>query len=277
LILPMPAIQPARLKIQTARMAENFSSPDLFVRSLHELLDFYSDRTYRPGQAGEPPPLLKAYNVPPPVLRQILKELNPYVLQDRSATLGLCRQLWDENIYEFRTLAVSLLGQVASEPPEAIFDLVKVWALPSTEMRLLTALFTTGLARVRNDLPEVYIRQARRWLAASTVFTKQLGLLALLPMLDEPRYDNLPVFFRLISPLVRTAPLPLRPDLLEIIQRLARRSPQEAAFFLRQNLAIKTDNPGTAWLARNSLDSFPPEIQVNLRAVLRETRAVQGE
>jgi hypothetical protein len=273
----MPAIQPARLKIQTARLAENFFSPEVFVRSLHELLDDYSDRTYRPGQAGEPPPLLKAYNVPAPVLRQILKELNPYVFQDRSVALRICELLWQEPIYEFRQLAISLVGQVPPDPPEEIFNLVRGWAVPSTEMRLLSMLFSTGLARVRRERPQVYLRQIQRWLASSLNFTKQLGLQALLPLLAEPGFANLPVLFRMLAPLVRAAPTPLRADLLEIIQRLAQLSPKEAAFFLRQNLTVKTDNPGTAWLARHSLASFPPEIQANLRAVLREARNTPGE
>jgi hypothetical protein len=260
------------LKIQTARLAETFSSPDVFVRGLHELLDEYSDRTYRPGQAGEPPPLLKAYNVPPPVLRQVLKELSPYGFQDRIAILGLCRRLWNEPIYEFRQLAISLLSQVAPDPPEDIFELVKAWAVPSTELRLLSALFTKGLTRVRKEQPEHYLRQVQRWLASSSIFKKQLGLQSLLPLLAEPGFDNLPVLFRMLAPLVRSAPLPLRPDLLEIVQWLARRSPKEAAFFLRQNLAVVTDNPGTAWLARHSLGFFPPDIQANLRNALREAR-----
>jgi hypothetical protein len=268
----MPAIQPARLKIQTARLAEDFSNPDVFVRSFHELLDHYSDRSYRPGQSGEPPPLLKAYNVPPPVLRHVLKELGPAILQDRSGTLDLSKRLWEEPFYEFRNLAISLVGQVTPGPPEDILKLVEAWAIPSTELRLLKALLVTGLARVRREFPQVYLRQVNQWLVSGRIFTQQLGLQALVPLLAEPGFENLPVLFRMLAPLVRSAPTPLRPDLLDIMQKLARRSPKEAAFFLRQNLALKTDNPGTAWLARQSLSSFPPEIQANLRSALREAR-----
>lgn len=267
----MPAIQPARLKIQTARLAEDFSDPSVFVRSLHGLLDHYADRTYRAGQAGEPPPLLKAYHVPPPVLRQILKELTPAILQDRPGVLTLSKWLWDEPVFEFRSLAIALIGQVTPEPPEEILDLVETWAIPSTELRLLKSIFATGLSRVRREFPQVYLRQAGRWLASERTFNRQLGLQALVPLLAEAEFENLPVVFRMLAPLVRAAPVPLHPDLLDIIQQLARHSPKETAFFLRQNLEIKTDNPGTAWLARHSLSSFPPEIQASLRSALRET------
>jgi hypothetical protein len=60
----MPAIQPARLRQQAALMVEHFDQPAAFVRSLHHLLEYYADRAHRPGQAGKPPALLAAYNVP---------------------------------------------------------------------------------------------------------------------------------------------------------------------------------------------------------------------
>jgi hypothetical protein len=268
----MPAIQPARLKIQTAELAESFPVPARFLRSLHDLLGYYSDRAYRPGQTGEPPPLLKAYNVPPPVLREILKALVPSIQQDRSGALDLCRHLWDEPNYEFRHLAISVLGQVFPEPPDDLLVLVEAWANPKTELRLINAIFNTGLGQVRSSFPELYLQRVGRWLVSQELFRQQLGLQALLPLLADLDFDNLPVIFRMLAPLVRSAPLQLRPDLLEIIQQLARRSPKEAAFFLRQNLSVKTDNPGTAWLARKSLDSFPIDIQANLRAALREAR-----
>jgi len=44
------------------------------------------------------------------------------------------------------------------------------------------------------------------------------------------------------------------------------------AYFLRQNLTIKQDNPGTTWLTRNSLDYFPAEVRASLRAALRDAR-----
>jgi hypothetical protein len=75
----MPAIHPARLKIQAAQLVERFSTPHSFVSRLHDLLDFYANRAYRPGQSGEPHPLLTAYNVPRPVLHQVERELIPRV------------------------------------------------------------------------------------------------------------------------------------------------------------------------------------------------------
>ena len=268
----MPAIQLGRLKNQSAQLAERFNDPANFRRGFHELLDFYADRAYRPGQAGEPPPLLPSYNVSQPVLRQILKDLIPQAANDPSAGLRLCDVLWQEAYLEFRWLAAALLGQLPPDPPESILERIEAWATPSTEARLVDALLALGLARLRAEKPGRAQVEIQAWLVSPDQFTQQLGLQALTYLLDEPGYDNLPEVYRMITPLVRAAPSALRPDLLNVLRKLATISPRETAYFLRQNLAIRQDNPGTAWLARNCLASFPPEIQSNLRSAIREAK-----
>ncbi len=265
----MPAINPARLRIQSAELAELFDRPAAFVHALHELLELYADRTRRPGLTGAPPPLLEAYKVPTPVLRRILIELDPLIQQDQQAGFDLCDALWSESYLEFRSLAASLLGKLNPENPEPILERVVRWTGPKTESRLIELLLTAGLSRMREQLPERYLQQLEAWLVSEDVFTRQLGLRALHASLQAQPVHNLPVLFRLLGLLVREAPGQLRPDLLAVLRDLAARSPQETAYFLRQNLMIKSDNPGTAWLIRNSLRSFPPDQQVSLRAALR--------
>src|SRR3989304_215281 len=104
----MPAIQLARLKIQSAQLSEDFVRPDKFVRGLRDLLELYADRTRRSGQFGEPAPLLPAFKVPAPVLRQVLKDLAPMATGDPQGGLALCEALWAEPFLEFRLLAAYL-------------------------------------------------------------------------------------------------------------------------------------------------------------------------
>lgn len=266
----MPAIQPARLKIQAAQLAERFIDPDRFTSGLREILYFYADRAYRPGKAGDPPPLLEAYNVPTPVLRQISKEIAGPISTNRAAALALSDALWSEPVLEFRLLAAFTLGQISVQPLEDILGRVNAWAKPSTERRLIRALIDDGLVSVRTALPEEYLNQVELWLSADQSFYRQLGLQALTPLLSMAEFENLPLVMRLITPLVRAAPPGLRPDLLAVIEIMAARSPKETAFFLRNNLAIKDDNPGTAWLARQSLNFFPADTRTALRTALRE-------
>ena len=87
-------------------------------------------------------------------------------------------------------------------------------------------------------------------------------------MADDPAFENLPAFFRLIHPLVRSAPGMLRPNLLDVISKLAHRSPTETAYFLRQTMLLP-NSPDTPWLIRQSLSQFPPGIEKSLRAAVR--------
>lgn len=245
----MPAIHPARLKLHVAQLAEDCRQPEAFVRNLHSLLDHYADRTYRPGQAGEPHPLLPAYNVPPPVLRQLAQALAPLAEEDPPAALALCDALWAEAYLELRLLAAMLLGRIPASHTGAWLDRLERWVRSGAEDQLLDALLSQGLARLRKDDPNRVVKLAEGWLAAPEVAMQTAGLRTLLALLAGQEQEVVPAVFRLITPFVRVAPQPLRPDLLAVLRRLAHLSPRETAHFMQQNLSAP-DNPDTAWLLR---------------------------
>jgi hypothetical protein len=264
----MPAIQPARLRQQAALVVQSFAEPPVFIRSLHHLFEFYADRAKRPGMVGEPQPLLAAYHLRPPVLRQILLELTPLAQQSPQAALTLADALWEQPYVEFRTLAASLLGLVPALSPDLIFSRLETWIDLSTESQLVEALLEQGLARIRKEQMDFLLMKIADWLASPDGFHQRLGLRALLPIIADPAFDNLPISFRLITPFVRSAPSSVRPALLNVLAALAHRSPMETAFFLRESLTM-SDSPDVPWMIRQSLHQFPSEIQQNLRAAMR--------
>jgi hypothetical protein len=264
----MPAIQPARLRQQAALLAaEHFSEPAALVRSLHHLLEFYADRTHRPGKSGEPAPLLAAYNVRPPVLRQVLLELSRRADELPRQALDLCDAFWQQPFVEFRILAASLLGAIPTQPPEPVLARAVGWIHDNRDPRLERAVLNEGLARMRRENSAVLLALAEDWLAGELP-DQRLGLRLLLPLANGLEFENLPVFFRLIQAFVRAAPPALRLELLELLDALARRSPSETAFFLRQCVETSS-NPDTARLVRQSLPGFPEIVQENLKKALR--------
>jgi hypothetical protein len=272
----MPAIQPARLRQQSAALAEHFKNPIAYVRSMHYLLDFYSDRAVRPGRSGRPGPLIQAYNVRPPVLRMLLQELLPMAEQDVQAALDLCDALWAETYLEFRQLAAMLLGQISPDwgaaggvnVSSAITGRLQHWIIPSLELYLIELLLSTGVERLHRQRPQAVLGLIQSWLEQQKVFYQQLGLHALLPLIRDPNFENLPVFFRMIQPYCRVVSPALRPDILDVVATLAKRSPQETAYFLRQ-LLTHPEAPDTPWLIRQSLAAFPPELAESLRQAVR--------
>ena len=268
----MPAIQLARLKIQAAQLAEHFTDPPAFGRALDNLLDDYADHVRRAGQSGTPPPLLPAYHVPPPVLRQVMKELTPRAIALPEAALLLCDRLWSEPKLEFRLLAALLLGCVPPQPPRRIFEKVESWVEPEVEDRLLRALASSALTRARQEFSEVFSSQLEIWLSAPTLSVQRLGLLALLPLVNDASFGNIPLLYRWLTPLTRAVPLPLREDLVEVLQALAQRSPRETVHFFQQVLSMP-DNPDTAWLMRKTMTVLPKQWQTSLHEALKEAAA----
>ena len=162
----MPAISPARLKIQTAQLADVFSEPAACVRYLHNILDQYADRTYRHGQSGEPLPLIQAYRVKTPVLKQIILELSPLAATEPQQALALCDALWEQPVLEFRLLAADLLGQIPPFPPEPIINRILVWIQKGTEARLIETIIAKGMIRLTKENLPIVINLAENWISA---------------------------------------------------------------------------------------------------------------
>ncbi len=137
----MPAIQLGRLKVEAAQLANQYNQPTLFTRQLNNLFDFYADRAHRPGQSGEPHPLLKAYKVPTPVLREILKALSPHIEREPEAGFRLADALWAQPFWECRLVATSILGMLPVDPCEPLLDRLQNWALTEKENRLIDVRF----------------------------------------------------------------------------------------------------------------------------------------
>jgi len=251
-------------------LAEHFNDPPAFVRSLHHLLDYYAERTSHSGQSGTPAPLLTAYKVRPPVLRMLLRELIPKVEDNPEEGLVMCDALWQEPVLEFRSLATMLLGQIPPACHNQIINRVKGWIKPELENFLIDELLTNGLMRIRKGEPQSIFYLIENWLGSENVFEKQLGLRALLPVIYDPDYENLPAYYRLINPLTRKIHPALRNDMVDVLIALAKRSPKETAYFLRQSLEISSGRD-TSLLVRQTLPAFPTETQESLRSALRET------
>jgi hypothetical protein len=263
----MPAIQPARLRQQAAMLVEHFDQPAAFVRSLHHLLEYYADRAHRPGQAGKPAALLSAYNVPSPVIRQVLLELTTWASETPAAALALCDALWAQPYIEFRQIAAGLLSRLDPPPVDGVLQRAQTWLVPNLELRQVDLVMEQGLVGLRQAAPERVLDLAVSWLQEDSPASQRLAFRLLLAWSKEPQVNNLPAFFRLIQPHCRKVSASLRPDLVELLEALARRSPHETVYFLIQNLQA-ADNPDTAWLSRQILRELPEDARQSMRAAL---------
>ena len=265
----MPAISPARLKLQTAALASIFDQPEAFMVQLLNLLDHYADWTQRPGQSGVLNPLTPSNNVPLPVIRQIITAIQAKAEKDTEGTLRLVDILWAQPTLECRIIAALLLGKIKEKPSLVIIDRINTWLSNTSDDAMVRIVLQSGLAQVRQNEPQAVLKLAQQWLGSKQVNSQKYGLIALDTLASDPSFDNLPVIFLMITPFFRKIPVELRAILVDFINSLARRSPQETTYLLQENL-LANDNPDTAWLIRHLLTASTKETEVQYKTELPE-------
>ena len=263
----MPAVSIARLRAEVAGLSDLFARPAEFLTGLHQLLDFYADRVYRAGQAIPPAPLIPTYHTPPLVIQQLQRELRARCVQDPAAGLALADFLWTDPYIEVRKLAVFLLGQAPPKPVQPVLERIQAWARPQEPADILKLLLAEGTVRLRRELPETWLETIQTWVNDPSPGTQFLGIQALVPLVEDRQFANFPPVFRMISPFLFSPQAFLLPGLQDILEALARRSPIETAFYLRQILGSPTP-PATIRIVRRLMPIFDAGTQDNLRKML---------
>lgn len=265
----MPAIDLARLKKQTARLADLFDQPSAFLREVREILEFYVNRSLR-SQGVAPSSVLPTYRTPTVVLRQMETELGPIAEKRPIPALELADALWDEGWLETRLLAAILLGRIPPQE-ERLLARLTAWTQAVRDPSVRAALLTTSLTRLRKETPDLFLVLVKEWLHPARQRMWSNGVQALVPLISSPDFDNLPPIFEVVEPILKSSPATLQFDLQELIIALFEASPDETTYFIQQILKeTKSRLPAVA--LRRMSPELPPELQASLREMLRRTK-----
>jgi hypothetical protein len=267
----MPAIQPARLKIQIANLVVKYQTPKVFLAELKDLFDIYSDRTKTTSMGKPRNSLNPSYNVPSQVTRQLEKALKSLVMADVENALTLADTLWEEKWLECKQLALAIICMQPDFPPETIQNRIKMWGEESRNNRHMSESLANALLVLGENSTEKIIDLLKFWLNTSDSGTQKLAFWTIGSLVRDPRFKYLPNIFKLLTPHIQSVNLVPDPDLVEAIRCLARKSPKETAYYLRRNLAL-SENPGIYALIRKGLDAFPDENQKELLSYLHQQR-----
>jgi hypothetical protein len=263
----MPAIDLARLRKQANRLADFFFLPDEFMKHLREMLEFYVNYTLRTKENVAPGSNLKTYRTPPAVLTQIENELRSTAEANPEAALELADLLWDEGALETCLLAAYLLGRIPPQE-ENLLPRLTLWTQQVRDPDVRYSLLSTSLMRMRKESPSQFLNLVREYLHPARIRSWSNGLQALLPMIADAKYENLPPIFDMVEPIIEEAPSTLQNDLTELIVALYRASANETIFLLKHILQ-NTENPITAVTLRRMSSGFPPLLEKELRDLLR--------
>ena len=266
----MPAIDLARLRKQANRLADFFFLPEDFLKYLRETLDFYVNYTLRKKENIAPGSNLPTYRTPFVVMRQIENAIGPIAAENPHYALELADLLWDEGYIETRLLAAFLLGRIPPQE-ERLLARLTAWTQQVRDPSVRGALLTTSLARMRKEMPDDFLVLISEWLHPARQRFWPNGIQALLPLITDPDFDNLPPIFELVRPVIEAAPGVLQNDLGNLINALYQDSPAETVYYLRE-LLENTPNPLTAITLRRILTMFPAELQASLKDLVRQKR-----
>lgn len=235
---------------------------------LKELLDYYTNRTVRVTQ------LVQRYSVPTfgtpkPVLRQIESELAGLARTRPVEAVTLTKTLWEAGSLESRLLAANLLGSIPSELAIPALSRLPDWLSRSTDREVRAALLSDAMARIRLENPPTFFLILENWLVSPRPSFQIWGMQALIPLLQDPRFENLPSVFRILQPAIKAAGPMTQMDVQACLAALERVSLTETLAFLRE---ILRDKPSLLLLrtVRRILPGLSPELQSALREILRE-------
>lgn len=265
----MPAIDLARLKKQTAQLADLFDQPSDFLREHRDILEYYVNRTLR-SQGVAPSSVLPTYRTPAVVLRHVENELGPVAENKPIQALELADALWDEGWLETRLLAAFLLGRIPPQE-ERLLARLTAWTQAVRDPSVRAALLTTSLTRLRRETPDLFLVLVKEWLHPARQRMWSNGIQALVPLISSQEFDNLPPIFEVIEPIIKAAPAALQFDLQELIITLYKASPNETTYFLQQILKL-TKSPLPAVALRRMSPELPHELQTSLREIIREKK-----
>jgi len=265
----MPAIDLARLRKQSARLADFFFVPDEFIKHLHEMLDFYVNYTIRKPPANAPGANLQSYRTPSVVIKQIELELTHLADKNENAdaALDLADHLWDEAFLETRLLGAFLLGHI---PPreERLLTRLTAWTQQVHEVDLRAELLNSSLARMRKEAPDMFLDLIGEWLQPNRTQLWPNGIQAVISAVSDPYFTNLPPLLKVVEPIVAAAPSKLQLEIEELILALYKVSPTETSYFIRQ-VIITSENPMTIITFRRISPSLPTELKEEVREFIR--------
>jgi len=261
----MPAVRWETLRQEAQALAASTGQPEAFLAQWETLLKRYADRTRRRGQ-GVSPLRIPAYHLAPAVLATVWQGLRLHLESRPDLVFPLADALWARPDLESRLLAARLLGMAPLTSPDKVLHRLQDWLAHAPDPTLIRALLQHATLRLTTEMPQAYLNALAKALALPE--TTPLALQMLVPLLQNPTFENLPTVLRHLTPLLTPPNKAWHPELAAVLQAMVQRWPEEAAPYLR-GLWQSTPSDSLAWLIRRILPLLPTAHATTLRALLR--------
>jgi hypothetical protein len=247
----MPAVDPQRLEKQVEQILSLIEEPDRLLRETLELLDFYADRTSRPGTTTDVENTVRAFHVPGPVQRRLMLGI-AQSLRDGSAEFeSVADSLWSAGYRETMLMASSALSV---QNGESVARWAEARAADCEDRLVLEHLGGHGLEGWRRFDEGAFLQAVESWLEGK-VALQTLALQALLGAAADQSFRSLPEVFEALEGRVGRMRGARWKTFEQLMRTLARRSPLETTRFVLE--AMEREDAGATKLARTLSDALP--------------------
>ncbi len=265
----MTAVNLLQLRKQINGLLWTFMDPETFRSNLKQLIDQYTNLSYKPGKGAVTSIQSSEVHVPPLVLRELELELYQTVREHPQAALNLCDYLWLDSNPEIKIIASRMLGHIPIEFMDEILLRIEKWAKGEPEIYSEKVFLQTASLTIRRNEPDKLMAKAREWCESDSVKDQSIGLKSLIILADDPAYINLPSIFKSFEKILVSTPAILQSDIVDLLTILLDRSPIETSFFIRRTLE-NSPSKSVIRASRKLLPYFPDASKPVIEALLRE-------
>jgi hypothetical protein len=258
----MPAVNPQRLDRQVGVILNLVEHPQAMVRETLDLLDFYADRTRRPGTATDVEDVVRAFHVPAPVLRRLMLGVAEAIEARGENFKDAADLLWDADYRETMLMASAALS---TQSGRAAADWAEAHAVGCQDRLVLEHLGRHGLEGWRRSDERAFLQAVEDWLNRKPAL-QMLALQAMRGAVEDGAFKGLPRVFQALEGCAGRMRGARWKAFEQLVRALAQRSPQETTRFAME--ALKRDDPGAKKMARSLLDALPMPLQARISQFL---------
>lgn len=260
----MPAVSIAQLQNHLELLRSAFNSPQVFVSELKDVLELYSDRTFRRGEKSEQDVRIPRYYIPILLQKQLELEFQRLADFRPKNAIDNANLLWKEKHYEPKLLAACILGALPVQVHRETLTILNQWLNSRLEIDFLAEIIERTSRDLRIHNSKVWFQQIQDWLKQNSIHLKARAILALRITAEDEHFTDLPMLLNQAETLFNDPPTILVPDLLDLYQLLIRRFPDEMLVYTRELMEDLKDANKVRFL-RKAIVFFDEPTVINLR------------
>lgn len=265
----MPAIQIERLNEQIRSILDSKLPADLFLESLRTFMEVHENRAFRPGLEVQNAQPIDSYQLSPVIKQQLQLHIIQLSKSSPDLTIEYADLMWKEPYIEMKEIAALIIGALPITYSAAAFERITNWGENENEVVVRKILFDKGTSTLRQHNINEWIEKIKIWLESGNNSKITAGLLAVQVIINDPKFENLPVIFNMVHPLFNIQNEPAMNALLGVIRILSLRSPQET-FHLLRSLALNEPTKRRNRFIRRCFAYLSPIQQKELRKLMED-------